>query len=103
MDRSQDVVPMHARSSGGWAAAAGGGGGGGGGAAPIGGAVDAALPGGLSLTGLRNEAGEYNCFLNVVVQCLWRCGQFRHLVRGRGHVPCFWHQSACYTRPPSNV
>ena len=27
--------------------------------------------------GLQNEAGEYNCFLNVVVQCLWHCAAFR--------------------------
>ena len=26
---------------------------------------------------LQNETGEYNCFLNVVVQCLWRCAAFR--------------------------
>ena len=31
-----------------------------------------------SLTpGLRNLAGEYNCFLNVVLQCLWHCRPFR--------------------------
>ena len=27
--------------------------------------------------GLQNEAGEYNCFLNAVVQCLWHCAAFR--------------------------
>ena len=27
--------------------------------------------------GLRNESGEYNCFLNAVVQCLWRCRAIR--------------------------
>jgi hypothetical protein len=27
--------------------------------------------------GLRNRTGEYNCFLNAVVQCLWRCRAFR--------------------------
>lgn len=31
----------------------------------------------LSLPGLRNESGEFNCFLNVVLQCLWRCADFR--------------------------
>jgi hypothetical protein len=31
----------------------------------------------LGLTGLQNETGEYNCFLNVIVQCLWRCAEFR--------------------------
>lgn len=35
----------------------------------------------LALTGLRNEAGEYNCFLNVIIQCLWRCTEFRQQVR----------------------
>ncbi len=28
-------------------------------------------------TGLSNEAGEYNCFLNVIIQCLWHCADFR--------------------------
>lgn len=27
--------------------------------------------------GLRNATGEYNCFLNVIIQCLWRCQAFR--------------------------
>ena len=27
--------------------------------------------------GLQNETGEYNCFLNAVVQCLWHCAAFR--------------------------
>ena len=31
----------------------------------------------VATPGLQNEAGEYNCFLNVVVQCLWRCARFR--------------------------
>ena len=26
--------------------------------------------------GLQNLTGEYNCFLNVVVQCLWHCRAF---------------------------
>lgn len=30
--------------------------------------------------GLRNATGENNCFLNVIIQCLWRCGPFRHAV-----------------------
>jgi hypothetical protein len=34
-----------------------------------------AVPG-LSAAGLANQAGEYNCFLNVVVQCLWSCKAF---------------------------
>ena len=30
--------------------------------------------------GLRNATGEYNCFLNVVIQCLWHCGCLRQAV-----------------------
>ncbi len=30
--------------------------------------------------GLVNDSGEYNCFLNVVVQCLWHCAEFRAAV-----------------------
>eukprot|EP00775_Hariotina_reticulata_P010946 gene10946-11100_t len=44
----------------------------------------------VSAAGLANEAGEYNCFLNVVVQCLWSCRAFREQVvqlpeHERGH------------------
>ena len=35
---------------------------------------------GLGLAGLSNEAGEYNCFLNVIIQCLWHCSEFRAAV-----------------------
>ncbi|KAF3614490.1 putative LOB domain-containing protein 27-like [Capsicum annuum] len=28
-------------------------------------------------TGLKNEVGEYNCFLNVIIQSLWHLGRFR--------------------------
>ncbi|GAB4821091.1 hypothetical protein N2152v2_008137 [Parachlorella kessleri] len=34
------------------------------------------------VTGLSNEAGEFNCFVNVVIQCLWRCEGFRQQVLG---------------------
>jgi hypothetical protein len=27
--------------------------------------------------GLQNQTGEYNCFLNVIIQCLWHCRDFR--------------------------
>ena len=37
----------------------------------------AAAAGGLHAPGLTNEAGEYNCFLNVIIQCLWHCADFR--------------------------
>ena len=36
----------------------------------------------IAMPGLQNEAGEYNCFLNVIIQCLWHCQQFRHGVLG---------------------
>ena len=32
-------------------------------------------------TGLRNATGEYNCFLNVIIQCLWHCGCFRSRIQ----------------------
>ena len=32
-------------------------------------------------TGLRNATGEYNCFLNVIIQCLWHCGCFRRRIQ----------------------
>ena len=30
----------------------------------------------VAAPGMRNETGEYNCFLNVVIQCLWSCQPF---------------------------
>ncbi len=36
--------------------------------------------GSSAATGLSNEAGEYNCFLNVIIQCLWHCTDFRRQV-----------------------
>jgi hypothetical protein len=38
----------------------------------------------MATPGLRNEAGEYNCFLNAIIQCLWRCADFRQQVGARG-------------------
>ncbi|KAF8087042.1 hypothetical protein N665_0601s0008 [Sinapis alba] len=32
---------------------------------------------GIFGTGLQNEVGEYNCFLNVIIQSLWNLGMFR--------------------------
>ena len=32
---------------------------------------------GAGMPGLQNQIGEYNCFLNVVVQCLWHCRDFK--------------------------
>ena len=95
MDRSQDVVPTQAR----WAAASGSAGRSG--AAGGGSSVEEAVPDGVGFTALRNEAGEYNCFLNVVVQCLWQCAEFRKKVRQRGarawgtdliSCTCSWQQ-----------
>lgn len=34
----------------------------------------------LPVSGLSNEAGEYNCFLNAILQCLWHCAEFRRQV-----------------------
>jgi hypothetical protein len=31
----------------------------------------------VATPGLQNQTGEYNCFLNVIVQCLWHCREFR--------------------------
>ena len=47
-------------------------------------AAPAAAPPAEALAGptLSNEAGEYNCFLNVVLQCLWYCAEFRAQVGG---------------------
>ena len=33
-----------------------------------------------STMGLRNATGEYNCFLNVIIQCMWHCRLFRQAV-----------------------
>ncbi len=49
-----------------------------GGAAEVGGEVP--------LAGMRNETGEYNCFINVIIQCLWRCAEFRQQVGPRKQV-----------------
>lgn len=32
--------------------------------------------------GLMNGIGEYNCFLNVIIQCLWHLTNFRHAMLG---------------------
>ncbi|KAF3437790.1 hypothetical protein FNV43_RR20546 [Rhamnella rubrinervis] len=34
-------------------------------------------------TGLKNEVGEYNCFLNVIIQSLWHIRRFRDEFLGR--------------------
>eukprot|EP00887_Chlorella_sp_A99_P005120 scaffold25.g5120.t1 len=59
-------------------------------AAPAVGAL-AELPAELEgLAGLSNAAGEYNCFLNVIIQCLWSCVEFRQAVAS-------WPREACAT------
>ncbi len=35
----------------------------------------------VSSAGLANAVGEYNCFLNVIIQCLWHCTEFRRHVK----------------------
>ena len=42
-------------------------------AAEDGGGAEADAP----ATGLQNNIGEYNCFLNVILQCLYRCQAFQ--------------------------
>lgn len=37
-------------------------------------------PATTSTMGLRNATGEYNCFLNVIIQCMWHCHVFRQAV-----------------------
>ena len=44
-------------------------------------------PASTSTMGLRNATGEYNCFLNVIIQCLWHCRVFRQSVMD-------WHPAA---------
>ncbi|KAK1313033.1 hypothetical protein QJS10_CPA06g00634 [Acorus calamus] len=45
-------------------------------------------------TGLKNDVGEYNCFLNVIIQSLWQLKQFRdaYLRTSKSHLhigdPC---------------
>ncbi|KAK9808861.1 hypothetical protein WJX72_005355 [[Myrmecia] bisecta] len=42
-------------------------------------AIQASLAVGMAveLAGLENAAGEYNCFLNAIIQCLWHIPSFR--------------------------
>ncbi|KAK9808996.1 hypothetical protein WJX72_007602 [[Myrmecia] bisecta] len=42
-------------------------------------AIQASLAGGVAveLAGLENATGEYNCFLNAIIQCLWHIPSFR--------------------------
>jgi hypothetical protein len=54
----------------------------------------------LALPGLRNEAGDFNCFLNVVLQCLWRCADFRRQV-GKREEAC--HSDAIHHASLSGV
>lgn len=35
---------------------------------------------GTSATGLANATGEYNCFLNVIIQCLWHVDGFKRQI-----------------------
>ncbi|QCD80904.1 solute carrier family 15 [Vigna unguiculata] len=37
-------------------------------------------------TGLKNEVGEYNCFLNVIIQSLWHLRRFRVEFLGRSRT-----------------
>lgn len=42
-----------------------------------GGGMELAVAAGTSTPGLQNNLGEYNCFLNCILQCLWNCHEFR--------------------------
>ena len=55
----------------------------------------------LGLVGLRNETGEYNCFLNTIIQCLWRCADFRQQQVGVYLLKSIWPQwpAACLLAP----
>eukprot|EP00198_Chlamydomonas_reinhardtii_P001690 XP_001691026.1 predicted protein [Chlamydomonas reinhardtii] len=50
-------------------------------AAPSSDAAAAGGGGNTAGTGLVNRQGEYNCFLNVIIQCLWHCTDFRAAMR----------------------
>ena len=52
------------------------------------GAAAGLAQGEMVFMGLQNEAGEYNCFLNVIIQCLWRCTDFRQLVSPKSWLLC---------------
>ena len=44
--------------------------------------------------GLRNDSGLNNCFLNVVIQCLWHLQSFREALlslQPQARPPCFPH------------
>ncbi|KAL4433789.1 hypothetical protein ABPG75_000230 [Micractinium tetrahymenae] len=57
-------------------------------AAAVGAPPAAPPPSDVATPGLRNEAGEYNCFLNVIIQCLWRCADFRQQIMAWGPETC---------------
>ena len=48
--------------------------------------------------GLQNETGEYNCFLNVIIQCLWHCSDFR--TRLLSWPPHYEHGKPALVFPP---
>lgn len=52
---------------------------------------------GVSVVGLRNATGEYNCFLNVIIQCLWHCHDFRRQVMK--WEPAAYEVSVCNLTP----
>ena len=58
--------------------------------------VNSDEPASTSTMGLRNATGEYNCFLNVIIQCLWHCREFRRSVME-------WHPSVYEVRSTSII
>ena len=68
---------------------------------PAGGTAAGAAGGGLAgISGLTNEAGEYNCFLNTILQCLYRCKDFRQQVVLPSLLSCHC-RPRCMPPPPS--
>lgn len=53
--------------------------------------VDAVVPEWRG-AGICNNTGENNCFLSALIQCLWACAGFRHLVLS---LPAFAYKVCC--------
>lgn len=56
---------------------------------------------GAGMPGLQNQIGEYNCFLNVVVQCLWHCQDFKRQFSSLAQENPDIIQVRTFPQPPS--